>query len=61
MPNLPNGKPKKSAGKIAGLVLAAVTIYNGLAGVLPANKAVNSVFVGIAAAVGAWMDPRRKK
>jgi hypothetical protein len=58
---LPNGKPKKSAGKIAGVVLAAVTIYNGIAGVLPANKTVNSILIGLTAAVGAWLDPRRKK
>ena len=61
MGKLPNGKPRRSAGKIAGLVLAAVTIYNGIAGFLPANKTVNSVFIGLTAAVGAWLDPRRKK
>jgi hypothetical protein len=58
---LPNGKPKKSAGKIAGVVLAAVTIYNGIAGYLPANKTATSIFIGLTAGLSAWLDPRRKK
>jgi hypothetical protein len=59
--NLPDGKPKKSAGKIASIVLAAAGIYNLLAPLLPHNKVTDSVLIGIAAGLGGFVDPRRKK
>jgi hypothetical protein len=60
-PNLPNGKPKKSPGKIASVILTAVGFFNLLEPFLPRNKVTDSIVIGIVAGLGAAVDPRRKK
>ncbi len=55
-------KSKRSVGKILTAILSAIGIWNGLrqAG-LPDNRATDSILVGAAAGIAAWLDPRKKE